>query len=324
MEVLVAEVQTGTLHLAKNATCYRSLLATLAWFDIFDYPLTVTELSEYRYSFIQELRHDFFSITDIFSAVTHGDIEEKDGYLFLKGRGEIVETRKRRYRLAEKKFRRAIRVTSFLRILPSVRCVAVCNSLAFSNADTESDIDFFVIVQPKMLWVTRFFAVSMLALFGMRPRENVHADTICMSFFLSEKTLNLSTLRLGSSDTYLPYWIASLVPLFDAGGVFEKFWKENKWIFQQLPHVQPKSFCDERGCVRRGKWNNFLSPLLSFLNPLTKFLQSRWLPKDIREMANKDCRVMVSDDILKFHTNDRRDFFQQKFEERLRALNILS
>jgi predicted nucleotidyltransferase len=297
-----------------------SLLAALAFFDIFNYPLTFAEIRRWRYgsSGLDDGPVEAALLTDLLSAPP---IATDQGYYFLQGRQEIVATRQRRYRLAEDKFRKARRLARLARLLPSVRLIAVCNSLALSNADTESDIDLFIVCRPGTLWVTRLIIAGTLHLLGLRPTGNRHEDTFCLSFFLAENDLDISRLALSGGDVYLPYWIASLVPVYDAGGVLNSFFEANGWIKQQLPGI----YCPESGSRRSlppPRWNSWLLPLLGSGERAARRFQERRFPSDIAVLANRDSRVMTSEAILKFHVTDRRAIFQKSFVERCRALGL--
>jgi len=302
---------------ANNADLRSSVLAALAFFDVFDYPLTFSEIKRLRYG-----RSGASAASAEIAAVLASAAEERDGYYFLPGRSVIVDTRHRRYRLAERKFLKARRLAKWARLLPSVRLVAVCNSLALSNADTESDIDIFIICRPGTLWVTRLLLAGTLQLLGLRPRPGRHADTFCLSFFLSEDDLDISRLALPSGDTYLLYWIASLVPLYDAGGVMSSFMAANSWVRVFLPGL----FGQETGSIRRSPaaqgWNSWLLRPLSLLEPAARRFQERRFPPEISSLANIDSRVVVTDNVLKFHVADRRAYFEDIFHERLAGLGL--
>ncbi|HSD12844.1 MAG TPA: hypothetical protein VLC10_04760 [Patescibacteria group bacterium] len=297
----------------------RSLAATLAYFDLFEYPLTLAELLRYRYRLPDEPASRAWSAADALAALDDPAFGTRDGYWFLAGRDAAVSTRERRFRLSEPKFARARRVARFLRLLPSVRLVAVCNSLAIANADEESDIDLFVVARPGTLWTTRFVVVAALAALGLRPDEKSHADKVCMSFFVSETAQDLSRCALPPDDTYLRYWAATLVPLYDAGGAFDRFMAANGWIRDRLPGLRRPSR-PARGCGAAPRWTAALLPVLKAADAAARRLQLRMFPKEIAAMANIDARVLVSDDILKFHVNDRRAEYERLFKERLRSM----
>jgi hypothetical protein len=53
-----------------------------------------------------------------------------------------------------------------------------------------------------------------------------------------------------------------------------------------------------------------------------KRLQSKMFPERIRGMMNRDTRVVVNDDVLKFHVDDRREEITRLFRERLATVKI--
>lgn len=296
----------------------RSLVATLSYFDLFDYPLTLAELMRHRYRFPDERPGADWSAADVLAALDDAAFGTKDGHWFLAGREGTVGTRARRFRLAERKLARARRVASFLRFLPSVRLIAVCNSLAIANADVESDIDLFVVARPGTLWATRFAVVSALALLGLRPNDRSHADKVCMSFFVSEECTDLSRCALAPEDTYLRYWIATLLPLYDAGGTYDRFVGANAWVADRLPGFRAT---DVAAAVPPApRWARVFAPLVAALERPARRFQMRAFPGEIARLANLDSRVMVSDDILKFHVNDRRDEYERRFRQRIEAV----
>ncbi|HTM69033.1 MAG TPA: hypothetical protein VL426_07110 [Candidatus Binatia bacterium] len=297
----------------------RSLAATLAYFDLFDHPLTLAELLRHRYRFPGETG-EAPTAADALDALDDPAFGGRDGFWHLAGRDELVAERERRHRLSEKKFARARRVARFLRLLPSVRLAAVCNSLAISGADEESDIDMFVVARPGTVWATRFVVASALAALGLRPDEHTHADKVCMSFYVAEPEQDLSRFALAPDDTYLRYWTATLVPLYDAGGAFARFSAANAWVRERLPGASAPSARKLRAGAPR--WTSPLLPLLRLAEAPLRRLQTRMFPPDIAAMANKDSRVVVTDGVLKFHVNDRRAEYQALFEAKLRELGL--
>lgn len=294
-------------------TLERSVLATLCYFDLFDYPLTLAEVARYRYRLDPD-DASAPSFSDVRSALAAAGAGSVAGYHFLPGREGIVSTRLLRYRLAEPKFRRARRAAAVMGRMPSVRFVGVCNSLAIANAGTESDIDLFVIVRDGTVWTTRLAVVSALEALGLRPTDGSHADKLCLSFFLSDRDLDLSRVAVGAEDPYLRYWIASLVPLHD-DGVGEAFFSANRWIDDRVPSRHRR-----RARAAAGPFPGI--GLFRAVEPHAERLQRRMFPEAIRRAENTDTCVVVGDDMLKFHVNDRRAEYERRFRERLRELGL--
>ncbi|MBI4458394.1 hypothetical protein HY633_05515 [Candidatus Uhrbacteria bacterium] len=301
---------------AKSAALRRSLLATLAYFDLFDYPLTLAEIVRFRYRIDAAAEGDP-SYAEILAAVTMPRVGQSRGFYFLKGREAIVETRLRRYRIAERKFIRAGRAASLMRFLPSVLMVAVCNSLALSNAREDSDIDMFIVCRRGTVWSTRLIIVGVLKFFGLRPRERAVGDPLCVSFFVSENALCLEPLALPAGDTHLRYWIVPFVPLYAVGRTYARFVAANRaWLAPEVA-LAPRSVGRRRSLPRPF----VIAPILGLLRRvegLARRIQLSVLPDDLRSAMNRDSTVVLTDDILKFHLKDRRREFESRFQARLK------
>lgn len=300
----------------SQTTLGQALLAALCYFDLFRYPLTVEELRRYRFGGPSASP----TVAETEAALAALPVERRDGFWCLAGRAANVAERQRRYRLAEPKFRRARRFVRALSLLPSVRLVAVCNSLAMSNAHEESDIDLFVVVRPGTIWTTRLIAAGALAALGLRPDEQTGADRLCLSFLVTEEALDLSRVALRPADPYLNYWLATLVPLFDAGGVFDRFVAANAWVGETLP-----GFTAPQAGHRRALPVRLTAPvggLTSLVEPLARRLQMRLFPPVIRRQANQSSDVLISDHILKFHVRDDRRRIAEDFARKSREMGL--
>jgi predicted nucleotidyltransferase len=293
-----------------------ALLAALCYFDLFRYPLTVEELRRYRFGGPATTP----TVAETEAALATLPIERHDGFYCLSGRAANIIERQRRYRLAEPKFRRARRFVRALSLLPSVRLVAVCNSLAMSNAHEESDIDLFVVVRPGTIWTTRLIAAGALALLGLRPDQKTGADRLCLSFLVTEEALDLSRVAIAPTDPYLNYWVATLVPLYDAGGVFDRFVAANVWVGELLP-----GFTAPQPGHRRALTVRLTAPvggLMRLIEPAAKRLQYWLFPQIIRDQANRSSDVLVSDQILKFHVRDDRRRIAEDFAKKCGEMGL--
>lgn len=297
-----------------------AILRTLAYFDIFDYPLTSFEVWKLLRSRIS------YSYGDVVAALRDPaltpTIEHANGFWFLCGRGEIVRTRLARYTTAERKYERVRRALAFLRFLPSIRMIAVCNTLAWSHAREDADIDLFVVTTPGALWCTRLLAVLPFALAGLRPRTHHGRDLFCFSFFASERALDLASIRLKPDDPYLLYWVSSLVPVYDPDGLIEAVWETNSWVGEELPHARPSSPGTRRRVRGRALTVEHTKAGSGPGEALARALQLLRFPVELRMIMNTDERVIVTDDLLKFHENDRRKEFRGQYETRCRSLGV--
>jgi len=302
------------------STLEKSILATISFFDIFDYPLTLVEIWQWLYVYPEPRtkNDEQIKISDIQDVLDKNDslkgkVEMKNGFYFLQGRADLVEKRMERYNIAERKYQKSLKIIKILRLIPYVRMIAVCNTLAYSNARDESDIDLFIICEKGHLWKTRFLVSGFLKFFNLRPTESETRDKICASFFLSEDSLDIINLAI-DDDIYLKYWITQIYPVYD-DGAYAKFLAANNWIkkdFKNIYSVKPT--------IRRQLGE---SPLLSAFRSIFSILSENYcrnyqwkiLPDNLRQMVNKDTRVMMNDHLLKFHDNDKRELFNQQFRK---------
>jgi len=300
------------------------VLAPLAYFDIFNYPLTLMEIWRYALGKSMGLNQ----VSGILEQLKSKQIiESREGFFCLKNRGEIIKRRRDNFLLAERKFKKAQKFTKYLRWVPGVRAVAICNTLAYSNAPDDSDIDFFIITDPGKIWSARFWSVALTRFFGGRPAPGKVRDTICLSFFTTADNLNLEQIILPSlrqkeySDIYLIYWINQIVPIYEEDGEFAKFFEANNWTRKYLPNIINYNAVPRRHVKTA---NLFIKKIIGFIlaNPflenIYKKYQKKILPEKLKELSEaRDTRVVVSDQMLKFHVDDRREKFAKKFEEKL-------
>lgn len=288
----------------------RSILRTVCFFSLFDYPLTTFEvwkwLAEPTVAYtIQDVRHVLASSDWLAKRLEH-----HDGSVVLKGKGHLLATRHRRFVDAARKYHRLKRVGRYLALLPMVRAVAACNTLAWNNTKPESDIDLYILATPGTLWLTRLLTVTPFALLGMRPKVGA-IDPVCFSFFAASSATAMRGLCLSGRDLYLGQWVRSLVPVIDRGE-FAGIATNNGWV----EHLFPNSFAMKTAVTRRVSFRpKHTSRLARIFEPFARLIQKPRLPSDIRGLANRDTRVVINDRMLKFHPNDRRGEFLQRLAQ---------
>ena len=88
-----------------------SIISTIAYFDIFDYPLTAWEIWKYLYG----VRAQYIDIVNkLDDLASEGGIETRNGFYFLPKRNAIVNVRLERYLIAEKKYKKGQKVTGVI------------------------------------------------------------------------------------------------------------------------------------------------------------------------------------------------------------------
>ena len=212
-------------------------------------------------------------------------------------------------KIEEKLWSKVNRYIPYLRWVPFLRMVAVCNNLAFGKVDAKSDIDLFIIAKRGRLFTVRILVTFILQILGVRRHGNKVAGRFCLSFFVDDSFLDLSKIAI-ENDVYLAYWVASLKPVID-DGVSSEFWAENKWVESFFENGELK-YDVSRVLARPSNIFAFLFP--KFVESLLK----RWQLKRARKkaaLAGDGADLMVEEHVLKFHNIDRRKIYRDRWEE---------
>ncbi|MFA6533573.1 MAG: hypothetical protein WCT37_00195 [Patescibacteria group bacterium] len=299
-----------------------AILKTLVFFDIFEFPLTPLEIKRYLYGSADgNLETIEAALAELTQVKTH------QGFYFLaSASAEIVARRQERYLAAEKKYRKVKRIGHFLALLPFVRLIAVCNSLAYSNARPESDIDLFVVSARGKVWTTRFVCLLFLKIFGLRPTDKTRQDKFCLSFFVDESHLDLSDIALARNDIYFYYWLAQLYPVYDAGGVYGRLWQANGWLKDYLPlatpiEPHPRRLIELGAAGRMIKKTKEAGWNFAWCEELLRKFQLRHLPAVLKEkLKNKDVGAVIGEGVVKLIANDRREGYRNEWVMKVNRL----
>lgn len=300
-----------------------AIIRTIAFFDLFDHPLTILEIRKYLY--LPGLATDSgkgvmlsqlsLGLSDL---AGRNVIGIKNGFYYLKGRDSSLDERMRRYGHTDQKIKRALKVARLFSILPWIRMIAVGNMIGAHNLRPESDIDLFIIVRPHKIWTTRFFCNLITAGLNLRPKKDNAKDKICLSFFVTEDCLDLSGLSL-EGDIYFYYWLAGLVPLYERGSMYRKLVAANLWIYGALPNWQPAEAASSRNLDLSAlafHFSKVIGLLTFWLEGILRGVQKRIFPEEIKNKLEKNSNVIVNDKLLKFHVNDRRIIYRDEWQRR--------
>lgn len=301
----------------------KSILDTIIYFDIFDYPLKLSELRQWLFQYKIEI-NDLEKVLEQ-SEILKDKINRQDGFYFLKGREEIIKIRKERKEIDAKKIKKAFKISKFLSLIPFIKGIAVCNNLGYLNAPEGSDIDLFIITLKNRIWMARFLTILPLKLFGLRPSEKNKKDKICVHFFITENNLSLENILLqeknGIPDIHFIYWLTQFLPLYGDDNIWQKFYEVNNWLKKFLPNFEFKSgYSQIEQPIFLRKIKKFIQFIHShflrwFPENIFKWFQLKIMPENLIKLSREGSDVIISDKILKLHQKDKREFYRQKFIE---------
>lgn len=291
-----------------------AILKTVAYADVFDYPLTLSEISRYLIGVSASLN----TIATILQSgsLTRTLLERESGYVFLAPRKEILYARQRRSKIAASKWPKAIHYGKMIARLPFVRMVAVTGALAVDNLDDDGDLDYLIITSPRRLWICRAMTITLVrlaALFG---------DVICPNYFLSTRALIFEDRNL-----YTAHELAQMVPISGLE-TYRQIRSVNQWSKTFLPNANDSPLRAKKLLTQNGTQGNdfirsYTEKLLysSAINRLEDWEMKRKIHKFTRATINHH-EIAFSQDWCKGHFEGHAHRTLRAFEERIRKLGI--
>ncbi|OGG87663.1 hypothetical protein A3B87_02930 [Candidatus Kuenenbacteria bacterium RIFCSPHIGHO2_02_FULL_39_13] len=276
-------------------------MMTMRYFDLFDYPLKKDEVFKWHFG-KSEVGLDELLAKQL--------VEERDGYYFLAFRNDIIKTRKAREIISLKKIKKAQVIAMILGFVPGVKMIAVVSNLGYLNADKDADIDLFIVAKKGKIWAVRFWSVMLMKILGQRPSKKVMKDKICLSYYVSEDNLNLEQTKVGEPDAHLCYLAAQYLPIYSEDDMWQRFVEANKWLNKYLPNFKYGEY-DRRFIIKpKLVWlkNLIAKTELSFEQRFYKEIQLKKMSAELKQAMNQgDKKVIVNDQMLKLHLNDKRE-----------------
>src|SRR5260370_38541268 len=226
---MTAEPQVGALR--------RAVLSTLIYADLFDYPMTDSEIQRYL---IGEA-----ATTPRVTALLDGDaglrrhVDRTGDWVHLAGRSHLAKVRRERASVSAGLWPIARHYGARIARLPFVRLVGVTGALAMNNAAVDDDIDLFILVQPGRLWLCRLLILAVVRLAARRGTE------LCPNFLISTDHLQLSERNL-----FTAHEVSQMVPLTRTPW-YDAFLDANGWVRDFLPNAFVEESTEEALLDRR-------------------------------------------------------------------------
>lgn len=287
-----------------------AILRTLAYADIFDYPLTLKEI------------HKWLIGTAITPNSSHN-------YYYLPNRQHLVSLRHRRFKWSLPKIDRAKQIGEWLKFIPWVKCICITGALAMRNSDENDDIDLMIITSANRLWLTRLLVTILTEFLGIRRhpslprsdpaaagsairgrhpstiynlRSKIYTNKICLNLWLDETSLSVPKPQ---RNLYTAHEVAQAKPIINKNSTYAHFLSSNSWLNNYLPNVI---------IPKHPKHPNF--PNFPNLLNLLAFKLQYWYMK--RRMT----REKVSLHFAFFHPQNTSQYVMREYNKRLKQLNI--
>lgn len=282
------------------------LYATVAYADIFDYPLTEDDL--YYWS-VKKIPRKNFLVRSI-----PGTAQEQF-LLFLKGRKNIIDVCQKRVSASKRKWEIARWVAGWLQYIPTVFLVGVTGGVAANNADSEDDIDLFFITAKKTIWISRLLVILVLDLLGIRrkPGDTRVSNKICVNMFMSEDAMGVVKKE---QDLFSAHEVLQMEPLWSRRNTYWRFLQANVWVSDLLPVAwNIKNIGRNQHPKISHWWTRVSRKMLRNIEVPAKYFQL-WY------MRRRRSREVITEGVLRFHPRDARVWIKEEFKKRLAKRNI--
>ncbi|MBD3327887.1 hypothetical protein GF340_01135 [Candidatus Peregrinibacteria bacterium] len=231
---------------------------------------------------------------------------------YWMGEEKILSLRKIQDEISAKYLKRALKGAKWLRIIPFIKLIAVCNTVAFKSARSNSDIDLFIITDKNRIFTARILSTLLIHLIGMRRHRNKIIGRLCLSFYLSENRLNVGDIRI-ENDIYMHYWMKTLLPVYERNNMYCKFMNENSWInvSTKKKDLMKDEFLFK--FFRFPLWLILITPIGGFIERILKKWHLRRFENN-KVVLKEDSDIRISEEMLKFHNHDKRKEIREGVE----------
>jgi len=307
----------------------KTILATVSYYDIFDYPLTGFEIWRYLVR-SKDFAEDNFKAGDTIAALHESEalknhIGHKFGFYYLLGRERIVEKRLWRKKLADQKWKKLKYIFKILVLVPFVRGIFVSGSLAMENSKDDSDVDIIVVAKSGRIWTVRTLMTSLTFILGVRRHGKKTKDRICLNHYITDESLRIPFESLYNAESY-----AHLLNVYiEDDGIFHLFQEANGWLADYLVNYQPTELHSARA-VRK---NRFLTSLVRIeelflggavgdnLEKIFSVVESKRIYKDPLHLKPGG-RITIDDGQLEFHPDSHEQFTIPEFNWRMQEAGL--
>ncbi|GMR25748.1 MAG: hypothetical protein BMS9Abin39_1073 [Ignavibacteria bacterium] len=207
---------------SEIGTLTKSIVKTLAYYDIFNYPLTKEEI--YICSNTNgDTKASVFDELEVL--VSSGIVYNNDKFYSINHNSHLIPKRIEGNKRAIKKMKTANFFSKFISHFPYVRGVLLSGSISKGYMDEKADIDYFIITAPNRLWIARILLVLFKKMFLLNSYK-----FFCINYFIST-----TDLEIEEKNIFTAIELATLIPMYGVD-VYNDLYEANQWIKTYVPN----------------------------------------------------------------------------------------
>jgi hypothetical protein len=200
----------------------KSILKVLAYFDLFNYPVSKEEIL----SFLEQP----VSREALFDAL--GELQaNKNIFLYrsfymIQDNEALVDRRVAGSLRAQPLLQTGNRISHFLYQMPYVRAISISGSLSKNFAGEDADIDYFIITKANRLWLARTLMHIIKKLSFLTGKQHWY----CMNYYIDEEALEIE-----EKNIFTAIELITLLPV-RGNGILHEFYDRNDWTAGYYPN----------------------------------------------------------------------------------------
>jgi len=287
---------------------HNEIIKTLLYFDIFQYPLTISEIRRYLScaSSEEELREAIKPLLADKKIFQIGD------FYTIRHDFSNIDRRLKCNDLAQYYMPRAFAIAQKIQKFPFVLSVNLTGSISKNVMHADSDLDFFVITENGRLWIAKLFLVLYKKLILFNRKKN-----FCINYFISN-----SNLEIQERNIFTAIELISMIP------VTGKKWQSrlldaNPWIHNFCKNFKEDCSSHENN-ESKPIWSTFIASNLrgsfgdALENKVMKMAYKRNMNKYSNGLSKGDFELMfrTNAEQAKVHnSNHQRKILDRYFEK---------
>ena len=303
----------------------KNIIATITYYDVLDFPLTSFEIWKHLVALpTEDGLQKSWRLEQVINELETEEIKEYilslQGFYVLCGRKKLVESRRKRELISIKKIQKLKKYSRYLKMVPFVVMITLTGNLSYKNGNEHSDLDVLIACKYGHLWTGRFLMTIVTHLFGIRMHGDKHADRVCLNYYITDKSLEITTKDLFAAHEY-----SFIMPMYGMD-IFKKFAKENSWIKDYKPHYQTKvlktDLCEEDSSRAQFVRNTFESMFgFEFIEKYLRKIQQKKIESNPKT-EYKGAMIEVSDKYLIFLPKPHGPEVFEEYKKRLTSLEL--
>ncbi len=257
----------------------KNIIKTLAYYDIFSYPLKAEEI-------YHNLPVNHCTARDINSELeilcNKNLVFRIDDFYLLHNNSEFVARRVQGNSLCEKRTISAFRMSKLISNFPYVRAIFLTGSISKGYMDKESDVDYLIITKPGRLWVSKLFLTLFKKIFLLNSKK-----VFCINYYI-----DYDHLEIEEKNIFTATEIVTIIPVYGMK-YYDEFYSKNEWVKQFYPNFPKRN-------------NKIMENKTSIIQKSIEYLLDNQFGNKLDDIAMKIFKKVIR---KKFNYFDEKDFF---------------